>query len=146
MLLYRPVLGRWPKLTHNGTHQGRNEVRKGGWSGLRRWLASDQEVLISEWCHPPIPMGRNDRGGGGTVWGGTVGAWRPRAGLGTLKSNNRRERWFPSHTPSSSREIPNSRCICAWDMRSRQYAPPLENHWDRDDPWEGHVPGGNLNA
>ena len=29
---------------------------------------------MPEWCHPPIPTGRNDRGGGGTV-----GAWRPRA-------------------------------------------------------------------
>ena len=38
-------------------------------------------MLMSEWCHPPIPTGRNDRGRGGTVGGGTVGAWRPRASI-----------------------------------------------------------------
>ena len=30
---------------------------------------------------PPIPTGRNDRGGGGTVGGDAVGAWRPRASV-----------------------------------------------------------------
>jgi len=30
---------------------------------------------------PPIPTGRNDRGGGGIEEGGTVEAWRPRGSV-----------------------------------------------------------------
>jgi len=107
-------------------------------TGLGRWLGSDQEVLVSEWYHPPIPTGRNDRGGGDIVGGGTVRGMEA-SGLSTPKSDNRRERWFQSHTPSTCRERPNSRRICAWGVGTQQYAPPLENHWDWDDPWEGHV-------
>jgi len=106
-------------------------------TGLKRRLGSDQEVLASEWCHLPIPTGMNDRGGGSTIGGGTVGggtvggdtvgAWRPRASV-SQRVNTRRERWFSSHIPSTSRERPNSRSICAWGVGTRQYTPPLESH------------------
>jgi len=36
-----------------------------------------ENLLWPRWCHPPIPTGRNDRGGGDIEGGGTVEAWRP---------------------------------------------------------------------
>jgi len=138
----RPGLGHWPD-------PGRWSASGVDWprelTGLGRWLGSDQEVLTVGWCHPPIPTGRSDHGGGGQVGGGTVGAWRPRASV-PQKSNNRRGRWLQSHTPSTNRERPDLRSTYAWGMGTRQYAPPLKNHWDRYDPGEDHVPGGNLHT
>jgi len=68
----------------------------------------------------PYVTGRGDRGGGDTV-----GAWRPRA-LAPQTVMIDKERWFSSHTLVTSRERGD----------------PL----DRDDPWEGHVPEGDLHA
>jgi len=58
---------------------------------------------------PLISTGRDDHGGGGTVGGGIVEA----SGLDTQTVMIDKERWFPSHTLSSSRERPNSRGIRA---------------------------------
>jgi len=67
---------------------------------------------MPEGCLLLIPTGRGDREGGETVGGDMVGTWRPRA-LDTQTVMIDKERWFPSHTPSSSRERPNSRGIRA---------------------------------
>jgi len=63
---------------HSGTHQGCYEVSKGV-DRPRVFLGfGTRNVFVPEGCPPTIPTGRSDRGGGGTVGGGTVGAWRPR--------------------------------------------------------------------
>jgi len=63
-------------------------------------------------CSLLIPMGRDNRGGGGTIGGDTVGAWRPRGSAPQTVIIDK-EMWFSSHTPSTRRERPNSSRICA---------------------------------
>ena len=46
--------------------------------GVNRYSES---VRWARWCHPPIPTGREDRGGGGTVRGHDTGV--EASGLGT---------------------------------------------------------------
>ena len=38
-------------------------------------------MLVAGWCHPSIPTGRSDRGGGDTVGGDMVGVWRLQASV-----------------------------------------------------------------
>ena len=94
---------------------------------------------MPEGCPLLIPTGR-------WPWRRRHSRGKEASGLDTQTVMIDKERWFPSHTPSSIRERPNPRGIRAWGVGTRQYAPSLESHWDRDDPWEGHVPEGDLHA
>jgi len=58
-------------------------------------------------CPFLIPTRRDNRG-----VGDTVGAWRPWDSTSHTIIIDK-ERWFSSHTPSTRRERPNSRRICA---------------------------------
>jgi len=68
---------------------------------------------MPEGCPLLIPTGRDDRGGGGTVGGGTMEA----SGLGTQTVMIDKERWFPSHTPALLVGKVSKRAV---EMRSKQ--------------------------
>jgi len=54
----------------------------------------------------PDPMGSDNRGGGGTIGGGPVGAWRPRASASQIAIKDK-DRWLLGHTPNTRREKPS---------------------------------------
>jgi len=94
-------------------------------SGVNRPRASPRLSIIKapgkfgrpEKCPLLIPTGKDNRGGGGTVegdrvGGGTVEVWRPQASAPQTVIIHK-ERWLSSHTPSTTREKPNSRGIRA---------------------------------
>jgi len=78
-------------------------------SGVDRPRASPRLTIIKALrkfgrlgrCPLLIPTGRDNRGGGDTIGGGTIGAWRPRASVPRTVIIVE-ERWLSSHTPQLS--------------------------------------------
>jgi len=84
--------------TYDGTHQGapRRKVSVDRLGCRQLWASTGlgvahlkgvtrypESVRCARWCHPAIPTGRKDRGGGGTVRGHGTGV--EASGLGTTE-------------------------------------------------------------